>query len=162
MLKQLAKCIREYKLTSILAPITIMMEVVMETIIPFVMARLIDNGIKKGNMSYVAWCCVILVACCGISMLFGSLSARFAAIASSGFAKNVRHDMFHKIQSFSFKSIDKFSTSSLVTRLTTDVANLQNSYQMVIRIAFRSPAITGACASVGKPGYGEVMILPGE
>lgn len=141
MLKQLAKCIREYKLTSILAPITIMMEVVMETIIPFVMARLIDNGIKKGDMSYVAWCCVILVACCGISMLFGSLSARFAAIASSGFAKNVRHDMFHKIQSFSFKSIDKFSTSSLVTRLTTDVANLQNSYQMVIRIAFRSPAI---------------------
>ena len=72
MLKQLAKCIREYKLTSILAPITIMMEVVMETIIPFVMAKLIDNGINKGNMNYVAWCCVILVLCCGLSMLFGS------------------------------------------------------------------------------------------
>ena len=141
MLKQLAKCIREYKLTSILAPITIMMEVVMETVIPFIMASLIDNGINKGDMSYVAWCCAILIGCCGLSMAFGSLSARFAAIASSGFAKNVRHDMFHKIQGFSFKSIDKFSTSSLVTRLTTDVANLQNSYQMIIRIAFRSPAI---------------------
>lgn len=141
MLKQLAKCIREYKLPSILAPITIMMEVVMETVIPFIMAKLIDNGINKGDMSYVAWCCLILLLCCGLSMAFGSLSARFAAIASSGFAKNVRHDMFHKIQNYSFKSIDKFSTSSLVTRLTTDVTNLQNAFQMVIRIAFRSPAI---------------------
>ena len=141
MLKQLAKCIREYKLTSILAPISITMEVVMETIIPFVMAKLIDNGINKGDMTYVALCCVILVGCCILSMTFGSLSARWAAIASSGFAKNVRHDMYHKIQEYSFKSIDKFSTSSLVTRLTTDVANLQNSYQMIIRIAFRSPAI---------------------
>ena len=141
MLKQLAKCIREYKLPSILAPITIMMEVVMETVIPFIMARLIDNGINKGDMSYVGWCCAILIVCCALSMGFGSLSARFAAIASSGFAKNVRHDMFHKIQDYSFKSIDKFSTSSLVTRLTTDVSNLQNSFQMVIRIAFRSPAI---------------------
>ena len=141
MLKQLAKCIREYKLTSILAPISITMEVVMETIIPLVMAKLIDNGINKGDMSYVALCCVILVGCCVLSMTFGSLSARWAAIASSGFAKNVRHDMYHKIQEYSFKSIDKFSTASLVTRLTTDVANLQNSYQMIIRIAFRSPAI---------------------
>lgn len=141
MLKQLAKCIREYKLTSILAPISITMEVVMETIIPFVMAKLIDNGINKGNMTYVSLCCVILVGCCILSMTFGSLSARWAAIASAGFAKNVRHDMYHKIQEYSFKSIDKFSTSSLVTRLTTDVANLQNSYQMIIRIAFRSPAI---------------------
>lgn len=141
MLKQLAKCIREYKLTSILAPISITMEVVMETIIPFIMAKLIDNGINKGDMSYVAWCCVILVGCCGLSMTFGSLSARWAAVASAGFAKNMRHDMYYKIQEYSFKSIDKFSTSSLVTRLTTDVANLQNAYQMVIRIAFRSPAI---------------------
>lgn len=141
MFKQLAKCIREYKLTSILAPISITMEVVMETIIPFVMAKLIDNGINKGDMTYVALCCVILVGCCILSMTFGSLSARWAAIASAGFAKNVRHDMYHKIQEYSFKSIDKFSTSSLVTRLTTDVANLQNSYQMIIRIAFRSPAI---------------------
>ena len=83
MLKQLAKCIREYKLASILAPITIMMEVVMETVIPFIMAGLIDNGINKGDMSYVAWCCAILIGCCALSMAFGSLSARFAAIASS-------------------------------------------------------------------------------
>ena len=81
MLKQLAKCIREYKLTSILAPISITMEVVMETIIPFIMAKLIDNGINKGDMSYVAWCCVILVGCCGLSMTFCSLSARWAAVA---------------------------------------------------------------------------------
>lgn len=141
MLKKLAKCIREYKLQTVLAPLTIMMEVVMETIIPFIMAKLIDNGINKGDMSYVAYSCLILVGCCGLSMMFGSLSARFAAVASAGFAKNVRHDMFHKIQEFSFRSIDKFSTSSLVTRLTTDVSNLQNSFQMVIRIAFRSPAI---------------------
>ena len=141
MFKQLAKCIREYKLTSILAPISITMEVVMETIIPFIMAKLIDNGINKGDMTYVAYCCVILVGCCILSMAFGSLSARWAAVASAGFAKNVRHDMYHKIQEYSFRSIDKFSTSSLVTRLTTDVANLQNSYQMIIRIAFRSPAI---------------------
>jgi len=141
MLKKLAKCIREYKLQTVLAPLTIMMEVVMETIIPFIMAKLIDNGINKGDMSYVAYSCLILVGCCGLSMAFGSLSARFAAVASAGFAKNVRHDMFHKIQEFSFRSIDKFSTSSLVTRLTTDVSNLQNSFQMVIRIAFRSPAI---------------------
>ena len=141
MLKQLAKCIREYKLTSILAPISITMEVVMETIIPFIMAKLIDNGINKGDMTYVAYCCVILVGCCILSMAFGSLSARWAAVASAGFAKNVRHDMYHKIQEYSFRSIDKFSTSSLVTRLTTDVANLQNSYQMIIRIAFKSPAI---------------------
>ncbi|MBQ4131440.1 MAG: ABC transporter ATP-binding protein [Clostridia bacterium] len=141
MLKKLAKCIREYKLQTVLAPLTIMMEVVMETIIPFIMAKLIDNGINKGDMSYVAYSCLILVGCCGLSMMFGSLSARFAAVASAGFAKNVRHDMFHKIQEFSFRSIDKFSTSSLVTRLTTDVSNLQNSFQMIIRIAFRSPAI---------------------
>lgn len=141
MLKRLAQCIREYKVPSILAPITIMMEVAMETIIPLIMAKLIDNGINTGNMRYVTFCCLILLGCCLLSMLFGSLSARLAATASAGFAKNLRHDMYHKIQEYSFSSIDKFSTSSLVTRLTTDVSNLQHSYQMVIRIAFRSPAI---------------------
>lgn len=145
MLKRLAKCIREYKLPSIIAPITIMLEVAMEVIIPLLMAELIDNGIQgnggAGDMPYVLKIGIILIACCVLSMLFGVISGRCAATASTGFAKNIRHDMYYNIQSFSFKSIDKFSTSSLVTRLTTDVTNLQNTYQMLIRIAFRSPAI---------------------
>ncbi len=141
MIKQLAKCIREYKLPSILAPITIMLEVAMEVIIPLIMAKLIDNGLNKGDMRYVGWCCLVILICCLLSMAFGLLSARWSAVASAGFAKNVRHDMYHNIQNFSFTGIDKFSTSGLVTRLTTDVTNLQNAYQMVIRIAFRSPSI---------------------
>ena len=145
MLKRLAKCIREYKLPSIIAPITIMLEVAMEVIIPLLMAELIDNGIQgnggAGDMPYVLKIGIILIVCCILSMLFGIISGRCAAKASTGFAKNIRHDMYYNIQSFSFKSIDKFSTSSLVTRLTTDVTNLQNTYQMLIRIAFRSPAI---------------------
>lgn len=145
MLKRLAKCIREYKLPSIIAPITIMLEVAMEVIIPILMAELIDNGIQgnggAGDMPYVLKIGVVLIICCVLSMIFGVISGRCAAKASTGFAKNVRHDMYYNIQSFSFKSIDKFSTSSLVTRLTTDVTNLQNTYQMLIRIAFRSPAI---------------------
>ncbi|MBQ4154787.1 MAG: ABC transporter ATP-binding protein [Clostridia bacterium] len=145
MLKRLAKCIREYKLPSIIAPITIMLEVAMEVIIPILMAELIDNGIQgnggAGDMPYVLKIGIILIVCCVLSMLFGIISGRCAAKASTGFAKNVRHDMYYNIQNFSFKSIDKFSTSSLVTRLTTDVSNLQNTYQMLIRIAFRSPAI---------------------
>ena len=145
MLKRLAKCIREYKLPSIIAPITIMLEVAMEVIIPILMAELIDNGIQgnggAGDMPYVLKIGIILIVCCVLSMLFGIISGRCAAKASTGFSKNVRHDMYYNIQNFSFKSIDKFSTSSLVTRLTTDVSNLQNTYQMLIRIAFRSPAI---------------------
>ena len=93
MLKRLAQCIREYKVPSILAPITIMMEVAMETIIPLIMAKLIDNGINAGNMRYVTFCCLILLGCCLLSMLFGSLSARLAATASAGFAKMLRDDL---------------------------------------------------------------------
>lgn len=145
MLKKLSKCIREYKIPSIIAPISITMEVVMEVIIPLLMANLIDNGIEgnggAGDMNYVLKTGLILVGCCVLSMCFGVLSARCAAVASSGFAKNLRHDMYYNIQNFSFFSIDKFSTSSLVTRLTTDVNNVQNAYQMIIRIAFRSPSI---------------------
>ena len=144
MIKRLSKCIREYKLPSILAPISVTLEVVMETIIPLLMANLIDFGIQgnsgAGDMGYVLRTSIILVVCCLLSMTFGMLSGRWAAIASAGFAKNVRHDMYYNIQNYSFSSIDKFSTSSLVTRLTTDVTNLQNAYQMIIRIAFRAPA----------------------
>ena len=141
MIKRLSKCIREYKLPSILAPIFIALEVILEVFIPMIMGWLIDNGIEKGDTSYVMKMGFVLVVLCSLSLLSGVASGTAAAKASSGFAKNLRHDMYHNVQSFSFASIDKFSTSGLVTRLTTDVTNLQNSYQMIIRIAVRSPAM---------------------
>ncbi len=141
MIKRLSKCIREYKLPSILAPIFIALEVVLEVFIPLIMGKLIDNGIYKEDTSYVLKTGVFLVFLCVLSLVCGVASGTAAAKASSGFAKNLRHDMYHNVQSFSFANIDKFSTSSLVTRLTTDVTNLQNAYQMIIRIAVRSPAM---------------------
>ena len=141
MIKRLSKCIREYKLPSILAPLFIAIEVILEVFIPKIMGKLIDNGIDKGDTSYVIKTGFLLVILCALSLLSGVASGTAAAKASSGFAKNLRHDMYHNVQSFSFASIDKFSTSGLVTRLTTDVTNLQNSYQMIIRIAVRSPAM---------------------
>ena len=139
MIKKLAKCIREYKKASILAPLTVSGEVVMEVIIPILMAWLIDNGIEKGDLGYIIKIGLGLVLCCLISLTFGILSGRYAAVAAAGFAKNLRHDMFHHAQGFSFANIDRFSTSSLVTRMTTDVSNVQNSYMMIIRTAVRSP-----------------------
>ncbi len=141
MIKRLSKCIREYKLPSILAPIFIALEVILEVFIPLVMGKLIDNGIYKEDTAYVLKTGVFLVFLCILSLVCGVASGTAAAKASSGFAKNLRHDMYHNVQSFSFANIDKFSTSSLVTRLTTDVTNLQNAYQMIIRIAVRSPAM---------------------
>ena len=141
MIKRLSKCIREYKLPSILAPIFISIEVILEVFIPKIMGLLIDNGIEKSDTSYVVKMGLVLVVLCSLSLLSGVASGTAAAKASSGFAKNLRHDMYHNVQNFSFASIDKFSTSGLVTRLTTDVTNLQNSYQMIIRIAVRSPAM---------------------
>ena len=141
MIKRLSKCIREYKLPSILAPIFIACEVILEVFIPKIMGKLIDNGIDMGDTSYVVKMGFVLVILCSLSLLSGVASGTAAAKASSGFAKNLRHDMYHNVQNFSFASIDKFSTSGLVTRLTTDVTNLQNSYQMIIRIAVRSPAM---------------------
>ncbi len=141
MIKRLSKCIREYKLPSILAPIFIALEVVLEVFIPLIMGKLIDNGIYKEDTAYVLETGVFLVFLCVLSLACGVASGTAAAKASSGFAKNLRHDMYHNVQSFSFANIDKFSTSSLVTRLTTDVTNLQNAYQMIIRIAVRSPAM---------------------
>lgn len=141
MIRRLAKSIREYKRDSILAPIFVTMEVVLEVIIPFLMAKLIDNGIDTGSMPYILKTGAALVLCCAVSMLFGGLSGRSAAIASAGFAKNLRHDIYYNLQNFSFANIDKFSTASIVTRLTTDVTNVQNAYQMIIRVAVRGPAM---------------------
>ncbi|MBQ2931804.1 MAG: ABC transporter ATP-binding protein [Clostridia bacterium] len=141
MLKKLASCIGEYKRPSILAPLFVMLECVLEVLIPWLMSYIIDHGIEKGDIRLVVAIGILLTFLVVLSMFCGAMSGRYAAIASAGFAKNLRKKMFHSVQDFSFSNIDKFSTPGLVTRLTTDVANLQNSYQMVIRIAFRCPAM---------------------
>ena len=139
MIKRLARCIREYKWPAILSPVCMIGEVAMEVLIPLVMADLYDYGIKMGNTSYVVQKSLLLVLCALCSLAFGAASAFMASKAATGFAKNLRHDMFHRVQSFSFSNIDKFSTASIVTRLTSDVANLQMTFQMMIRMAIRSP-----------------------
>ncbi|MBR5616594.1 MAG: ABC transporter ATP-binding protein [Oscillospiraceae bacterium] len=139
MIKQLARCIREYKLPALLSPLCMIGEVSMEVLIPLVMADLYDYGIVMQNMSVVVSKSVQLIVLALCSLSFGVASANFAAKAGTGFAKNLRHDMFHRVQTFSFGNIDRFSTASIVTRLTSDVANLQMTFQMMIRMAFRSP-----------------------
>ena len=141
MLKKLASCVGEYKKASFLAPLFVTMEVVLEVLIPWLMSYIIDRGIEKRDIKTVLYISVILVLLVGLSMFCGAMSGRYAAIASGGFAKNLRKKMFHSVQDFSFTNIDNFSTSGLVTRLTTDVSNLQNAYQMIIRIAVRCPAM---------------------
>ena len=139
MIKRLMQSIREYKKDSILAPLYVSCEVVLEVIIPFLTAALIDKGIDAGDMNYVLKIGVLLIICALISLTFGILSGRSASIAAAGFAKNLRKDMYENVQNFSFSNIDKFSTASIVTRLTTDVANVQMAYMMIIRTAVRSP-----------------------
>lgn len=139
MIKRLMKSIREYKLPSILTPVFVSLEVVLEVIIPLLMAKLIDDGIYQGEMNLVYKIGITLIICAILSLIFGMLSGMFAAKASSGFAKNLRQDLYYKVQTFSFANIDKFSTSSLITRLTTDITNVQMAYQMIIRIAVRAP-----------------------
>ena len=139
MIKKLMKCIRQYKTATLLAPTYVSIEVVLEVIIPLLMANLIDKGIDAGNMSEIIKYGIILVILSFFSLLFGILAGRYAAKASTGFAANLRHDMYYNIQNFSFSNIDKFSTASIITRLTTDVTNVQMAFQMIIRIAVRSP-----------------------
>lgn len=139
MIKTLARSIREYKKSSILTPLFVMLEVLFEVMIPFLMARLIDQGIDAGDMGVILRLGMLLLGAALVALTFGALSGRNAAIASAGFARNLRQDMFYNVQSFSFSNIDKFSTSSIITRLTTDVTNVQNSYQMLLRMAARSP-----------------------
>ena len=139
MIKRLARCVREYKWPALLSPLCMVGEVAMEVIIPLVMASLYDYGIQEKNMEIIVSRSILLVVLALASLAFGVLSAVFASKASTGFAKNLRHDMFHRVQSFGFSNIDKFSTASIVTRLTSDVANIQMSFQMLIRMAVRSP-----------------------
>ena len=139
LIKKLAACVGEYKRDSILAPVFVTLEVVMEVLIPFLMADLIDKGIAAGNMPYIIKCGLLLLLFAVISLVFGVLSGAFAARGSAGFAKNLRKTMYDRIQEFSFGNIDRFSTGGLITRLTTDVTNVQMSYMMIIRVAVRSP-----------------------
>ncbi len=139
MIRRLARCIREYKWPAILSPVCMIGEVAMEVLIPLVMADLYDYGIQGQNMEIVVSKSVQLVICALMSLCFGVLSAVFASKAGTGFAKNLRHDMFYRVQNFSFSNIDKFSSASIVTRLTSDVANLQMTFQMMIRMAIRCP-----------------------
>lgn len=139
MVKKLLYSLREYKKATILVPIYVTLETILEIILPTLMALLIDSGINKNDMSYVLLLGVVLLVCSLISLLTGILAGRNAAIASSGFAKNLRQDMFYNVQRFSFSNINKFSTASIITRLTTDVTNVQNSYQVLLRLAVRAP-----------------------
>lgn len=141
MVKRLLKSVKEYKKDSILAPVYVMGEVILEVIIPLLMANLIDYGIDGGNMSYVVKMGLILLLSALASLFFGVIAGRKAAVASNGFAKNLRKDMYYNVQNFSFSNIDKFSTASIVTRLTTDVTNVQMAYQMIIRMVIRAPAM---------------------
>ena len=139
MIKRLLASVREFKADSIKAPVYVSLEVVMECIIPLIMAELIDRGIDGGSMPVILKTGLLLLLCSFASLAFGVLSGKHAASASAGFARNLRRDMFLRVQDFSFSNIDKFSTGGLVTRLTTDVTNVQNAYQMIIRTAVRSP-----------------------
>ena len=138
MFKLIKKSLREYYKQSILTPIFIILEVLLEVLIPLQMARIIDIGIKNSNMNYILKEGIILVVIAMCSLLFGILAGNYASIASAGFSKNIRKDIFYKIQEFSFKNIDKFSTSSLVTRMTTDISNIQIAFQMTIRLFIRT------------------------
>ena len=139
MIRRLARCIREYKWAAILSPLCMIGEVAMEVTIPLVMKDLYDYGVKLQAMDVIVNKSILLVLCALASLMFGVASAIFASRAGTGFAKNLRHDMFYRVQKFSFSNIDKFSSASIVTRLTSDVANLQMTFQMLIRMAIRCP-----------------------
>lgn len=140
-IKILGQSVRQYKLQAILAPLTVSGEVLMEVLIPTLMAVLIDQGIDQGNMPVIWRYGLILLICAIISMAFGALAGIFTARASAGFAANLRGDMYRRVQEFSFENIDRFSTASLVTRMTTDVTNVQMAFMMIIRMAVRSPVM---------------------
>ncbi len=139
MFRTIFSHVGEYKKQAILTPVAIVGEVIMEVTIPLVMAKIIDNGIKEGDVGYVVGMGALMVAMALLSLFFGAIAGRLGAVAGMGFAKNLRGALFRKVQDFSFSNVDKFSTASLTTRLTTDVTNLQNAFMMLIRGAFRSP-----------------------
>ena len=139
MIKTLAKQIKEYKSASLVTPIFMILEVAMEMVIPLLMASIIDDGVQAGDMKHIfaIGCYMILAAIVGL--FAGVMGGKYGAKASTGFARNLREAMYENIQTFSFSNIDKFSTAGLVTRMTTDVTNIQNAYQMLLRMCFRAP-----------------------
>ena len=139
MNKKLLQSVREYKKQSIIAPLLVTLELLMEVLIPLEMAKIIDIGIAEGNLGYIIQRGLILVIMAMMSLFFGVQAGNFAAIAGAGYAKNLRHDIYYKVQDFSFKNIDHFSTSGLVTRMTTDITNIQMAYMMSIRLLARAP-----------------------
>lgn len=139
MNKKLLQSVREYKKQSIITPLLVTLEVLMEVLIPLEMAKIIDIGIAEGNLGYIIQKGLILVIMAMMSLFFGVQAGNFAAIAGAGYAKNLRHDIYYKVQDFSFKNIDHFSTSGLVTRMTTDITNIQMAYMMSIRLLARAP-----------------------
>lgn len=141
MIKNLFSRVREYKKSAMITPVFMVGEVAMEVLIPTLMALIIDNGVEKGNISYVVVSALILLLCALLSLFFGAAGAKTASRASAGFATNLRNDVYSKIEDMSFSDIDKFSTSSLITRLTTDIQSIQQSFQMCIRILFRAPVM---------------------
>ncbi|MDO5517770.1 MAG: ABC transporter ATP-binding protein [Clostridium sp.] len=147
MLKTLLSHVKEYKKDSILSPIYVTLEVIMEVIIPLLMASIIDKGVEAGNMKHVYIIGGIMIVAAMFSLTFGVLAGKYAASASTGFAKNLRRAMYENIQKFSFSNIDKYSTAGLVTRLTTDITNVQNAYQMIVRMCTRAPMML-VCAMI--------------
>lgn len=145
MIKTLSKYIKGYIKESVLTPVFMILEVVVETIIPILMASMIDRGINQGDFDHIILMGTLMAACAVVGLFAGTMGGIFGAKASAGFAKNLRQAMFENIQSFAFANIDKYSTAGLVTRMTTDVTNLQNAYQMLLRITFRAP-VTLICA----------------
>ena len=139
MNKTLLRSVREYKKQSVLAPLFVILEVLMEVLIPMEMAKIIDVGIAKGNINYIVQRGLILVVMAMLALWLGVIAGKMAAVAAAGYAKNLRHDIFYKVQEFSFKNIDHFSTSGLVTRMTTDITNVQMAYMMSIRLLARAP-----------------------
>ena len=139
MIKTLAKQIKEFKKDSLMTPCFMILEVLMETLIPYLMGRIIDDGVEANSMSTIYWCGGAMLVCAVIGLFAGAMGGKYGARASTGFAKNLREAMYTRIQTFSFANIDKFSTAGLVTRLTTDVSNLQNAYQMILRMCIRAP-----------------------
>ncbi|MCD8124590.1 MAG: ABC transporter ATP-binding protein/permease [Lachnospiraceae bacterium] len=149
MLKTLGAQVKEFKTPSLLTPLFMILEVIMEMVIPLLMASIIDDGVEKGDMNHIFTVGIFMVIAAAFGLLFGVLGGRFGAKASTGFARNLRKSMFENIQTFSFANIDKYSTAGLVTRLTTDVTNLQNAYQMILRMFVRAPIslIVAMCMS---------------
>ena len=163
--KQLSKSVREYKRDAILTPVFVIGEVAMDVVIPMLISNLIDYGITPGNMDYIYTVGFQLVVACLVALALGVLSGRHAAKASAGFAKNLRKDMYYNIQNFAFSNIDKFSTPSIITRMTTDVTNVQMASQMVIRVAVRSPimlisALFMAFRLGGKMAMVYLIVIP--